>query len=492
MIITLSGTDGVGKSTQLQKILNVLENLKIDYRVMYVRGGRTPISKLYRNIILKHKSNNISELSLRIGFAIAMLELMYYWCIKIRLLEKKSRVIICDRYIWDTYVDFSHNYKSWTPNNLFWKCLSKGFSTPDVSILYVANAAIINERLIKKNEYTSWEDILLLNERYDALRGVFDYVVDASMDENEVFEKTQSILKDNHRPNDDARLYKRILMKVVPFLKSEDRYTAKIKKINKGNSTAHNYCIFIRNQPRYFVKIYDKKIKHLSQLQYLSKQNTFSIYPIVDFSIGLKRCMVTDWVDGEDISGTSCEAYQVAEILKSIHSLRNSKVHHKFHIKSELKQYLLYFAVHKVEFAHKQEIVSYLFKNATLCRSEYTLTHMDVHRRNFIIDSNNIVRLVDYENLCIADPWRDFVYACFFHDREEDLFLESVINNYFNDGIPEDFWITMKYYCYLHLLRMVICEHQKGNYENIDSLVKSIWENWNCNDNNLPKWRMRL
>ena len=55
MIITLSGTDGVGKSTQLQKILNILENLKIDYRVMYVRGGRTPISKLYRNIIIKHK-----------------------------------------------------------------------------------------------------------------------------------------------------------------------------------------------------------------------------------------------------------------------------------------------------------------------------------------------------------------------------------------------------------------------------------------------------
>ncbi len=297
------------------------------------------------------------------------------------------------------------------------------------------------------------------------------------------------ILKINNTLNDNKKFNKKILRKVRPFSSKEDRYTAKIKRIKKGNSTAQNYCILIRNTPRYFVKVYDKKVKHLSQLQYLRRQNDFFVYPIVDFSVGSKRCMVTDWLDGEDISGTPSEAYQVAEILKFIHSQKASVKHHKLHYKLELKRYLLYLTVKKVDFMHKQEIISYLLNNSALCRKECSLTHMDVHRRNFIIDSNDIVRLVDYENLCITDPWRDFVYACFFHDREENLFWEAVINYYFNDNIPEEFWITMKYYCYLHLLRMIICEHQKGNYETIDRLVKSIWGNWNCNNCNLPKWK---
>lgn len=462
---------------------------------MYVRGGRTPISKLYRNIILKHKSNNSNVLlrpMLYIGFLIATFELMYYWGIKIRFLEKKSRVIICDRYIWDTYVDFCHSYKLWNPNSYCWKHLSKRIAIPDISILYVANISAINDRLMKKNEQSSLEEIHLLNTIYESLYGMFDYVIDASEDEDDVFEKTKNILKTNNTLNDNTRFYKKILRKVRPFINKEDRYTAKIKRIKKGNSTAQNYCILIRNTPHYFVKVYDKKVKALPKLQQLSKQNNSLANPIVDFSVGLKRCMMIDWLGGENISGTPSEACQVAEILKFIHSQKTSVKHHKLNIKLELKRYLLYLTVNKVEFMHKQEIISYLLKNSALCRKEYSLTHMDVHRRNFIIDSNDIVRLVDYENLCITDPWRDFVYACFFHDREEDLFWEAVINNYFNDDIPEDFWITMKYYCYLHLLRMIICEHQKGNYENIDRLINSIWGSWNCYYDKLPKWKRQL
>lgn len=492
MIITLSGTDGVGKSTQLQKIIVLLESLKIDYRVMYVRGGKTPISKLYRNIIFKHKPNNRNMLlrpMLYIGFLIATFELMYYWDIKIRFLEKKSRVIICDRYIWDTYVDFCHSDKPWNPNSFFWKLLSKRIAIPDISILYVANTSAINDRLMRKNEQSTLEKIHLLNTMYESLYGMFDYVIDASEDEECVFEKTKSKLKANNTLNDNTKFYKKILRKVRPFLNKEDKYAAKIKRIKKGNSTAQNYCILIRNIPRYFVKVYDKKVNLLPKLQQLSKQNNSLANPIADFSVGLKRCMVIDWLDGKNISGTPSEAHQVAEILKIIHSQKTSAKHHKLHIKLELKRYLLYLTVNKVEFMYKQEIVSYLLKNLVLCRKEYSLAHMDVHRRNFIIDSNDIIRLVDYENLCITDPWRDFVYACFFHDREEDLFWEAVINNYFNNNIPEDFWITMKYYCYLHLLRMIICEHRKNNYENIDRFVKSIWKNWSLSTNEtLPKW----
>lgn len=289
--------------------------------------------------------------------------------------------------------------------------------------------------------------------------------------------------------NHETRLLKKCIRRVKSHLNKEDKYTARIKGVNTGNSTARNFIIFIRNTPRYFVKVYDKRVNYLSKLKKLSSQYNFFVYLIADFSIGSKRCMVTEWLEGKSIAGVPSEAYQVARILKTIHSQKYSAKLYKFRVKLELKRYFLYLKRYKVEFKHKQEIITYLAKNYPLCRKEFSLTHMDVHRRNFIIDSNGIIHLVDYENLRIFDPWRDLVYACFFHDKEENLFWEMVIKNYFDFDIPEDFWITMKYYCYLHLLRMIICEHQKGNLENVDLLVKSIWENWNCYNDSLPKWK---
>lgn len=292
--------------------------------------------------------------------------------------------------------------------------------------------------------------------------------------------------------NHEVRLFEKCLRRVKPNIDIEDRNKVELRRIDAGNSTAQNYCILVSDTPHYFVKIYDKRVKYLSKLQKLSIQYNFLVYPIADFSIGSKRCMVTDWLDGKIITGTQSEAFQVAEILKTIHTQKYSAKLYKLRIKLELRRYLLYLEQNKVEFKHKREIVSYLVKNSALCRKEFSLTHRDVHKRNLIKDSQDIIHLVDYENVCISDPWRDLVYACFFHEKEENKFWEMVINYYFDFNVPEDFWITMKFYCYLHLLRMILCEHQNGNYKNIERLAKSIWKNWNCYNDYLPKWKIHL
>ena len=92
--------------------------------------------------------------------------------------------------------------------------------------------------------------------------------------------------------------------------------------------------------------------------------------------------MITNWVEATDITGTFSEAYQVAKILKAIHSQKPTKKCSKNHIKRELKRYLFYLQINRINTLHMREIVSYLLKNINLCRDEFSLTHMDVYQKN--------------------------------------------------------------------------------------------------------------
>jgi dTMP kinase len=62
-------------------------------------------------------------------------------------------VIICDRYIWDTYIDFKlkypqHSFEEW----FIWKMLLKLYAKPDISILLHIPPEISMNRSKLKND----------------------------------------------------------------------------------------------------------------------------------------------------------------------------------------------------------------------------------------------------------------------------------------------------------------------------------------------------
>ena len=74
---------------------------------------------------------------------------------------------------------------------------------------------------------------------------------------------------------DNSRFHKNILRKIKPLINAKDRHHIKIERINRGNSTAQNFCVSIENTPIFFAKVYDKKIRELPKLRELSKQKDF-------------------------------------------------------------------------------------------------------------------------------------------------------------------------------------------------------------------------
>lgn len=276
--------------------------------------------------------------------------------------------------------------------------------------------------------------------------------------------------------------------RIKELLVTEDISSIDVIAVQGGNSLSRNYCVSFHNQPLFFAKVYPCRNGDYPLLQKIMGTISNGDKLVAVFRIGNNCCLITNWIEGSGVHGTVSEAQQTARILQSIHAMPVPIKARSSDVYVELLHYRIYLSVHQVNFPHKVEITSFLKENSGLSRNETTLTHGDVHQGNLIVDSRGTVHLVDYENFAVRDPWRDFVYTCFFHARSENPFWKEVLQTYFNGHVPAQFWATMKYYCYLHLLRMVICEHQKGNSKTIDLLANSIWKGWNCKTDSLPKW----
>lgn len=169
--IVFSGLDCSGKSTQIEFLRNEFEKKGKKNLVFWSRGGYTPgfqkLKDLMRSISgkklpkpgftpqrQKALSNPIIR---RIWLSIAMLDLIYYYSIYLRIKYLLNYNIICDRYIMDTNIDFNLAYpKVKTHNWLLWKILKFTAIKPK---LHFVSTIPVNESIKRsKNKFEPYPD----------------------------------------------------------------------------------------------------------------------------------------------------------------------------------------------------------------------------------------------------------------------------------------------------------------------------------------------
>lgn len=188
MIVTFSGPDGVGKSTHLMSLSCLFRQKGIDHDILYVRGLATPLTCLYRKWFGRWgKEQSVRDWILRIGLDLTTIEMMYLWGVKLRWMEKKHRVILCDRYIWDTEADFTARFQNWNPRSFLWKLLKKTIPKPGVSILFTAPTEQIAQQLCQKKEQPLIHEIQIQQDLYSTMASEFRFVVDTSASKDEIY-----------------------------------------------------------------------------------------------------------------------------------------------------------------------------------------------------------------------------------------------------------------------------------------------------------------
>lgn len=147
-MITFSGIDCSGKSTQISIIKEKLIEKKIKIKVIWSRGGYTPVLEFIKNVFRRDKKMSESEkenyrseihksrLKRKILLWISIFDLVFYYGIYFRVLELFGHKILADRYIWDTFIDFQIKYKDIKFEKWFiWKLLLFTHLKPKHSII---------------------------------------------------------------------------------------------------------------------------------------------------------------------------------------------------------------------------------------------------------------------------------------------------------------------------------------------------------------------
>lgn len=210
-MISFSGIDCGGKSTQIEKVYESLQKKKKRCKIIHSRGGYTPVLEFFKTLIRKDKAGDSqdhakyreevhsSPKKRKLLLWLSILDLGLYYGVHFRFVELFGETILADRYFWDSYIDFQmkyseFNFEKWK----VWRFAKAIYLKPNVSIIYTIPAELSMYRSTLKNE--PWPETVEVRhnriDRYmkEIAKDRWQHVIDATGTIDEVFQKTMECI----------------------------------------------------------------------------------------------------------------------------------------------------------------------------------------------------------------------------------------------------------------------------------------------------------
>lgn len=149
-LIALSGIDGAGKSTQIELLKDHFRRQGACIECLWSRGGYTTLLNVFKDVCrrIAGKKLPVSGVSekreqilrrrwiQRLWLSAAILDLMRVYGIQVRWWLLRGRTVLCDRYLWDSLLDFKIAFPDVQVEKWFlWKVLVKFAPSPSAAFL---------------------------------------------------------------------------------------------------------------------------------------------------------------------------------------------------------------------------------------------------------------------------------------------------------------------------------------------------------------------
>ena len=276
--------------------------------------------------------------------------------------------------------------------------------------------------------------------------------------------------------------------------------------INKGWSSDKKYCVTDENGTQYLLRVSD-------MAQHETKQSEFNMMKQVA-SFGVPMCQpiefgtcedgvysIQSWIDGEDAeqvmsSYSDTEQYvyglEAGRILRKIHSIPAPATQEDWEIRFNRKMdyKIKKYGECPIKYENGQAFIDYINENRHLLKNRpQVYQHGDYHIGNMMIDRGGQLHSIDFNRNDYGDPWEEFnrIVWC---AQKAPLFASGMVNGYFDDNVPMEFWRLLALYISSNTLSSVYWAIPFGQDE-VNTMLNQAKEvlSWYDNMRNpVPTW----
>lgn len=281
------------------------------------------------------------------------------------------------------------------------------------------------------------------------------------------------------------------------------------QRITKGFSSDLKYLAIDNNENKYFIRISPivLKNKKLLEKRFLDKIRNLNFkkticYECDVFNNGENVFSLYSWIEGDILKNNiSRMSYQEKYILgvktgKMLKEIHNIEVDKKDKVSIQqirfrrAKKILLYMNS-KIKISNDNLIINFINDNINnLYSFEPKYIHHDFHLGNLVIDNKNDIGIIDFNKSMVEDPILDLVKLQIFDIEDGSDFCMGVLDGYFGNNIPNDFWIKYAVLTAYNCITLALWANSKGLSEilKINKIIKNVLREYNNFENSIPNW----
>ena len=288
------------------------------------------------------------------------------------------------------------------------------------------------------------------------------------------------------------------------FIKSEP--------ITKGWSEDKKYCVTATDGMKYLLRItpvsrYEVRKSLFAMLERVAALDIPMCKPVEFGTCDDRVYSLQSWIDGEDLETvlplfSETEQYtfglKAGKILLKIHTMLAPADASEWNLRyfSVMDERIAAFQNCEISFENDKAILNYLKDNRYLLENiSQCFRHGDYSIGNLMITNSYDIAVIDWEidgfnNY--GDPWLDFTDVIWGADKSPH-FATGVINGYFGNEPPVEFWERVMFYVFTAILSSIqwVANMYKEAVENEIRLCGEALRWFDNMQNPVPSWYLK-
>jgi len=276
--------------------------------------------------------------------------------------------------------------------------------------------------------------------------------------------------------------------------------------IDKGWSADKKYYVTTPDGKKYLLRIskIEQQERKKIEFEMMQRLEAFGIpmcKPIAFGTCDEGVYSLQSWIEGKNfeevltiLSDTEQYVYgiEAGRILKQIHTIPAPDTQEEWEVRfnRKIERKIQMYKDCPIKYENGQLFINYIDENRKLLKNRpQCYQHGDYHVGNMMIDQDGKLHIIDFDRDDFGDPWEEFnrIVWC---AQKSPLFAIGMVNGYFDENVPMDFWRLLALYISSNTLSSIPWAIPFGQSE-IDTMMnqaKVVLEWYDNMQNPVPTW----